>query len=968
MDEEALFAAALDKPTPAERQAFLDGACVGDGALRRRLGRLLAADERTSGILEAGLDRLVPGPPAREALAAGALFAGRFRLRHRLGEGGMGEVWVADQLEPVQRRVALKVVRPGLDTARMLARFEQEWQALALMDHPNIAKVLDAGVADGRPYCVMELIDGVPITAFCDAARQSPRQRLELFVGVCQAVQHAHQKGVIHRDLKPANILVTVYDGKPVPKVIDFGVAKATGPQLSEQSAWAEAGSFVGTLGYMSPEQAEPNNPDIDTRADIYSLGVVLYELLTGELPFPRQELQAAGLTEVLRLIKEVAPARPSARLSGSESLPGIAAVRRAEPRGLVALVRGELDWVVMKCLAKDRARRYATANGLAMDLRRHLADEPVLACPPSAVYRVRKFIRRNRGAVLAAGLLLLTLAGGTVGTTVGLVRAERARQAEQERAEGERAANESAAKRLAQLEKGLGILGSIFENLDPNAEEKEGRPLRAILGDRLDQAAAELEGEAVGDPLVVARLQVRLGQTYLGLGRAVEAESLFDRALAARKARLGSDHPDTLGSMHNQALAYQAARKFSQAIERFRQVRDVQLRTLGADHPDTLTTLNNLGLAYRLAGQPAEAVALLGQAADARAKVLGPHHPETLTALHLLAAAFRAAGETRQAVTLYERVRDARVKILGPDHPQTLVTLHHLAMAYRTLGKHAEAIALHEQVRDARVRSLGPDHPQTLIALNNLAWSYRDAGNGAKAIALYEQVRDARLRKLEADHQDAFITLNDLADVYALAGMLHRALPLYRRAARSVERRKFVHPEAGQVVGNLCLCHEEMRQYGQAEVWRRKWLAFVQEKDGPESAAYAEGLTLLAGTLLLQKKPAAAESILRESLAILRRKQPDAQGTFHTQSLLGSALLGQQRYADAEPLLVRGYQGLSRSVPAPGQKNYDPRIWQRLLDALERLVQLYDAWGRPSEAARWRMELERAKAPGNQP
>src|SRR5439155_7158168 len=359
------------------------------------------------------------------ALAPERMFAGRFKLREKLGEGGMGEVWVADQIEPVQRRVALKVVRPGFDSERMLARFDHERQALALMDHPNIAKVLDAGVTGGRPYFVMELIKGVPITQFCDDRHLTPRERLELFIPVCHAVQHAHQKGVIHRDLKPSNILVALYDDKAVPKVIDFGVAKATGPRLTEKSVYTEVGTLIGTLEYMSPEQAELNNLDIDTRSDIYTLGAVLYELLTGGVPFSRQELQAAAFAEMLRMIREVDPPKPSTKLSGSGMLPSVAVVRHTEPKKLVALIRGELDWIVLKCLEKDRGRRYETANGLAQDLERYLADEPVEASPPSAGYRVRKFVRRNSGPVLAASVIVLLLVGGVVGTTIGLIRAE---------------------------------------------------------------------------------------------------------------------------------------------------------------------------------------------------------------------------------------------------------------------------------------------------------------------------------------------------------------------------------------------------------------------------------------------------------------------------------------------------------------------------------------------------------------
>jgi WD40 repeat protein/tRNA A-37 threonylcarbamoyl transferase component Bud32 len=425
MNEESLFVAALDLVSAAERRAFLDEACAGDARLRQRVEQLLAADEQARGILDRGQNAAAlmgayrPEPP----LAADQLFAGRFRLRRKLGEGSMGEVWLADQAEPVRRRVALKVVRPGLGSDRLLARFGQERQALALMDHANIARVFDAGVECGRPFFVMELIEGVPITRYCEGAGLPPRERLELFLPVCHAIQHAHQKGIIHRDLKPSNILVGLYDGLPVPKVIDFGIAKATGPCLSEQDAATEVGTLVGTLEYMSPEQAELNNLDVDTRSDVYSLGVLLYELLTGTVPFARERLRAAPFPEVLRIIKEVEPARPSTRLSDADTLPG-AAARQAQPRQRAALVKGELDWIVMKCLEKDPGRRYQTANELALDLRRYLADEPVLAGPPSAGYRLLKFLRRNRGPVLAVSLVLLALVGGIIGTTWGMIRA----------------------------------------------------------------------------------------------------------------------------------------------------------------------------------------------------------------------------------------------------------------------------------------------------------------------------------------------------------------------------------------------------------------------------------------------------------------------------------------------------------------------------------------------------------------
>ena len=337
----------------------------------------------------------------------------------------MGVVFMAEQKDPVERRVALKVIKPGMDTRQVIARFEAERQALALMDHPGIAKVLDAGTTDsGRPFFVMELVRGMPITEYCDQHQLTPRQRLELFVSVCHAVQHAHQKGVIHRDLKPSNVLVAEYDEEPVAKIIDFGVVKAIGQRLTEKTMFTQVGQLVGTVDYMSPEQAKLNQLDVDTRTDIYSLGVLLYELLTGETPFERKRLHAAALDEMLRIIREEEPPRPSTRLSSSGTLPSIAAQRHTEPKKLTTLVRGELDWIVMKALDKDRSRRYQTANALAMDVQRYLADEPVLACPPSATYRFRKFARRNKTALLAAVLVSVALVVGTVVSTWQAIRA----------------------------------------------------------------------------------------------------------------------------------------------------------------------------------------------------------------------------------------------------------------------------------------------------------------------------------------------------------------------------------------------------------------------------------------------------------------------------------------------------------------------------------------------------------------
>ncbi|MCY2967902.1 MAG: serine/threonine-protein kinase [Planctomycetota bacterium] len=453
-----------------DRNAFLETACGGDHELRRLIEELLSTREFTASSLEtptaiqsgfenhelataayvADPDATITGPEAQAAAetliadptpsvsqteatskaASQVVIAGRYALVELLGQGGMGEVWVAQQSEPVKRRVALKLIKGGMDSRDVVNRFEAERQALAMMDHPCIARILDGGLTESRlPFFVMELVDGQPLSKYCDAARLTIRQRLELFVSICKGVQHAHQKGIVHRDLKPGNILVGVADGHPVPKVIDFGLAKATQGKLTEETMATTYGAVVGTLDYMSPEQAGLSGGDVDTRSDIYSLGVILYELLTGLRPIESKQFKPGGLTEVLRKIQQDEPPRPSARLATSPKLVQLAAARQAEPRQLTALLRGELDWVVMKCLEKQRDRRYETVNALARDVERYLADEPVEARPPNAKYRIGKFLQRNKGPVIAASLVFLALVGGIIGTAIGLVRAMRAEE-----------------------------------------------------------------------------------------------------------------------------------------------------------------------------------------------------------------------------------------------------------------------------------------------------------------------------------------------------------------------------------------------------------------------------------------------------------------------------------------------------------------------------------------------------------
>ncbi len=877
-NEEDIFKIALAIPAGEVRLVYLHQACGDDHALRERVVALLKVAEEERSFLEqpaAGFASTAAGPPPVEQPGEQI---GPYKLLQVIGDGGMGVVYMAEQKVPVSRRVALKVIKPGMDTRQVIARFEAERQALSMMDHPNIAKVLDAGATDaGRPYFVMELVKGQPITQYCDQHHLNTRERLDLFVPVCQAIQHAHQKGIIHRDLKPSNILVAEYDQQPVPKVIDFGVSKATSQSLTEKTMFTALGQIVGTLDYMSPEQAKVNQLDIDTRSDIYSLGVLLYELLTGTTPFDKQRLRSAAFDEMLRIIREEDPPRPSTRLSTIQALASVAASRKTNPDRLSGIIRGELDWIVMKALDKDRNRRYETASGLGTDIQRYLHDEPVEACPPSAAYRFRKLARRNKAAIATGAIVVAALVLGLTGTTWQAIRAVNAERVAHERAQ---AAFENAQTAEQQRSKAIAERDAKEKSLAEQAAQRQRADKERTRADEI-----ALISEAVNDFLIndILKPFPHWGLSSQPVGVAPTLVEILERS-AKRVGSRFQEQPlvearvrSAIGcSLLEFGKSKEAAEQLEASVRLFRQANEdkdeAQGKTSGSSDPQLATTLVALGRAHLSADRPTDAEPLF-----------------------------------RESLKISEK--------LGENNRFSLLILTDLASACRLQGKHAEAIELTEKVRDAHVIQLGADDPSTLTTVWYLALAYESANKHPQAIECFEQ------------------------------------------AASGFERRKFQDPFAPDAVRSLVEAYERIHQFEQAEAWRRKGLAVLKERFGAQSAEYVRELALLAFKLLQQSRWSETEPLLHECLAIREKIQPDEWSTFGTRSMLGGCLMSQGKFADAEPLLLSGYEGMKQreaKIPEPAKA--------RLVEALDRLVELYTAIQKPDEATKWR--AERAKYP----
>ena len=950
-----LFHRAIDLP-PDQRTAFLNLECP-DASLRADVEILLTESNSgpldslgVEGFREAILREAIQGvvsedsarsnssPPTKLAAreTEGTLI-GRYRLMQKIGEGGMGEVWLADQKGPVRRRVALKLVKAGMNTAEVIARFESERQALALMEHPAISKVLDAGsTPEGTPYFVMEYVAGVPITAYCDNHRLNTRERLDLFLRVCEGVQHAHQKAIIHRDLKPSNILVTEVDGKAAPKIIDFGVAKALTQRLIADTIFTRAGAIVGTPEYMSPEQALSSGEDIDTRTDVYSLGIIFYELLAGTPPL---QLRKIAFEEFLRRLREEEPPKPSTMIRTQDRATSVELARRrqTEPLELAKLVRGDLDSIALKALEKERSRRYGSPSDFAADIARYLKSEPVLAVPPSMAYRARKFARRYRVALVTACAFLLVL---VVATVVSIRQSMRANsEAAMAQAVNDFLQNDLLAQASAATQSGASA------KPDPHLEVRTA----------LDRAAARITGKFDRQPEVEAAIRNTIGETYMNLGIYPEARKQLLLALDLSRRALGANSPRALKIISRLGRAAFLEGKYPESEALFSQALESQRRVLGSKHIDTLYSMNDLANAYAIQGKFALADPLYRQTLDVRGGVLGPEHPDTLATMNNLGISHYQHGKYAQAEALFSQTLEIRRRVLGPEHPDTLRSMNNLAIVYDAQGKYAQAEALDSQTVSIERRVLGSEHPEALRSMGNLANLYYDQGKYTQAEALDKQSLQIQRRVLGLEHPDTLASLNNLANVYTLQGRYSQAEALHSQALEI--KRRLLGPEHYDTLvflSDFASMYQRQGKFVPAESYAAQTLAGRRRALGSENPDTMASAADLALAYVSERKFVEAEPLAREALEFNRKKQPDDWQRFRAESLLGASLAGQKKYAEAEPLLLSGYHGMlerKNRMAVPDQYHLDR--------AGESIVQLYSAWGQPGKAAEWKHRLK---------
>ena len=913
---------------PAEqRAAFLDTACGGDATLRAQVEDLLAAYRAAGTFLESPTfepaDRAGPDSQTRLAEETPGTVIGRYKLLQPIGEGGFGRVFMAEQTEPVVRRVALKIIKLGMDTRQVIARFEAERQALAMMDHPNIAKVLDAGATpEGRPFFVMELVRGEPITDYCDKNNLDVPQRLELFSQVCNAVQHAHQKGIIHRDIKPTNVLVTIADGKPVPKVIDFGIAKATSARLTEKTLFTEFRHLIGTPAYMSPEQAEASGVDIDTRSDIYSLGVLLYELLTGTTPFDAKRLHSAAYAEIQRIIREEEPPKPSTRLSTLETLPAVAAQRQTEPAKLSKTIRGDLDWIVMKCLEKDRTRRYETANALAQEIERHLNDEPVLAGPPSTAYLLRKFIRRNMIPVTAAAAVGLALVLGVIGTSIGFVNASHQREQAKknelralDEAKRAQAAEEAERQRAQELEQVATFHAAQFEGLDAQAmglrlredliedaiqalqklghSDEELATTRAQLEEALaagnptnvalenlyenvlSPALQSVQEQFAAQPLVKARLLMSLANTLRQLGLDKYAMAPTVEALETRRRLLKAGHHDTIDAVWGLAGLLQSEGRLEEAEIHYREALKLSECSFDSQEQHNFQLMMDLAALLVEQNRLAEAESLMKTGLPGLERIHGEADVTTLAALRWYSGLLRMQGRPREAEPYVAKALDAAERAGEEGHAERQLLLTEYALLLFDLTEYEKAEPYHAAALNEVRRLRGDRHPLTL------------------GVSSTYGVLLAKLGRFEEAES-----------------CLRTALALSREVLGDQ------HPDTLNVLGLLADALLSQGRYSEAEALSREQFTGCQVLYGEDHHQTSKALKGVAFAIGLQGRLDEAKPLFEEALLSHRR----LLGDFHLDTLVliqgwGYILTNHRMLDEAETVMAAYARGASQAV-----------------------------------------------------
>jgi serine/threonine protein kinase/tetratricopeptide (TPR) repeat protein len=982
-----IFQAAVQRD-PTERSAFLDQPCGGDAALRTAVESLLAAGEDAGDFLEnppllsaGGLDPATLGSSGSEP----ARVIDRYRLLEKIGAGGMGEVWLAEQQEPVHRHVALKVIKAGMDTAQVIARFEAERQALAIMDHPAIARVFDAGATPaGRPYFVMEHVTGFPITQHCDEKRLGIVARLELFVQVCEGVQHAHQKAILHRDLKPSNVLVATQDGRSVPKIIDFGVAKAMTQPLTVRTLHTGLGMLIGTPGYMSPEQANLAGRDVDTRTDVYSLGVMLYELQVGVLPFDAQKLRTAGWEGLGRLLREEEPATPSRRLTTlpPEVSAESTAHRQVDLPTLRRQLAGDLDWITMKAIEPNRERRYGTPLELAEDIRRHLRDEPVLAGSQGTTYRVRKFVRRHRLGVAAAGIVMGVATAALVGVTVGLVRATRAEAEARRQAAASERVSGFLSNLLASVDAermGRALVHDLRERVrkaEPTKRAPFEHALRGVssvdvarsLVDReiLSRAGRTIDEEMGNDPLLAARLQATLGSTYHKLGLFGTAESFQLKALETRRRLLGPENPFTLRSMTEVGRTRARQGHTAAAEHILGEALQIQRRVLGGENPDTLSSMQILASVMLDQNRFQEAEDRFRTVLELRGRVLGEDHPETAISMRTLAncimqrSRFEPGASKRyhEAEALYRRVLDRQRRDLGIENEETLLTMNNLANTYFLRDRFPEAERLYAEVLDRRRRLFGDDHSQTAMIKGNLAAACSQQRRYGEAERHYMEAIDGLRRMLGEGHKLTLVMMYSLAGSYADEGRFDQAEPFYEAAIAGMRRN---HGESdSQTLAYISAMADRYRlhrRYDEAARLYREVLDLVRRSFGEDDFRTLTALRNLARVHFEAGDVSQARTEMRTVLAARKRASEGPDAGADARIAYARELLTCQPADLRDP--QQALEPALQAAAATGRR--DPNV-------LSTLALAYHSLGREDDAVRTAREARAALPEGPSP